>query len=99
MSFKVKPACFNAFGIAFTGPIPMILGSTPADAKLTNRAMGLIPNSFTNSSLIIKTNAAPSLICDEFPAVTEPSAANTGFKLPNAATVVSALGPSSFFTT
>ena len=35
-----NPACFNAFGIAFTGPIPMILGSTPAEAKFTNRAIG-----------------------------------------------------------
>ena len=27
-----NPACFKAFGIALTGPIPMILGSTPAAA-------------------------------------------------------------------
>ena len=55
-------------------------------------------NSFTNSSLIINTNAAPSLICDELPAVTLPSEAKTGFKFPNAAVLVSALGPSSLVT-
>ena len=31
-SFCCKPACFKALGIAFTGPIPIILGSTPAAA-------------------------------------------------------------------
>ena len=84
--------------MAFTGPIPMILGSTPADAKLTKRAIGVRFNSLTISSDMIKTNAAPSLICDEFPAVTLPAAAKTGFKFPNAAKVVSALGPSSLVT-
>ena len=62
ISFKVNPACFKAFGIAFTGPIPIILGSTPADAKFTKRAIGVIFNSLTISSLMINTKAAPSLI-------------------------------------
>ena len=98
MSFNDNPACFNAFGIAFTGPIPMILGSTPADAKFTKRAIGVTFNSFTISSLIINTNAAPSLICEEFPAVTLPSAAKTGFNFDNASIEVPNLGPSSLFT-
>ena len=55
-------------------------------------------NSLTISSLIINTKAAPSLICDEFPAVTLPSAAKTGRNLFNAVILVSALGPSSLLT-
>ncbi len=51
------------------------------------------------SSLMIKTKAAPSLICDELPAVTLPSAAKTGLNPAKAATDVPALGPSSCFTT
>ena len=99
ISFNVNPAWDKAFGIAFTGPIPMILGSTPAEAKLTKRAIGSRFNSLTISSLITKTKAAPSLIWEEFPAVTEPSAAKTGFKFAKASTVVPNLGPSSFATT
>ena len=85
--------------MAFTGPIPIILGSTPAEAKLTKRAIGVRFNSLTISSLIIKTKAAPSLICEEFPAVTLPSAAKTGLNPANASTEVPARGPSSLLTT
>ena len=31
-SLCFKPTCFKAFGIALTGPIPIIRGSTPAAA-------------------------------------------------------------------
>ncbi len=51
-----------------------------------------------NFSLTIITNAAPSLVCEELPAVTEPFASNTGFNFANASTVVSARGPSSVST-
>ena len=77
----------------------MILGSTPAEAKFTKRAIGVKFNSFTISSLITKTNAAPSLICEELPAVTLPSAAKTGLNPANASSEVPALGPSSLLTT
>ena len=50
------------------------------------------------SSLITITKAAPSLICDELPAVTLPPAANTGLSLFKMAVEVPALGPSSLFT-
>ena len=32
MSASVRPACLSAFGIASTGPMPMISGGTPATA-------------------------------------------------------------------
>ena len=45
-----------------------------------------------------KTKAAPSEVCEELPAVTEPPAAKTGFSFAKAAKLVSALGPSSVST-
>jgi len=44
------------------------------------------------------TKAAPSLICDEFPAVTLPPAANTALNFAKASLLVPALGPSSLVT-
>ncbi len=44
------------------------------------------------------TKAAPSLICEELPAVTLPPAANTGFNFPKTSLLVSARGPSSLDT-
>ena len=61
--------------------------------------MGVRLSSLTISSLIINTNAAPSLIWEEFPAVTLPSAAKTARNPANASTEVPARGPSSLFTT
>ena len=55
-------------------------------------------NSFTISSLITITKAAPSLICEEFPAVTLPSAANTARNLFKTVVEVPFLGPSSLVT-
>jgi hypothetical protein len=74
----------------------MILGSTPA-GKVYKRAIGAKFNSLTISSLITRTNAAPSLICEELPAVTLPSASK--LKPANASSEVPALGPSSLVTT
>ena len=77
----------------------MILGSTPAEAKFTNLAIGSRFNSFTISSLMTNTKAAPSLICEELPAVTLPLASKTGLNPAKASLEVPALGPSSLLTT
>jgi hypothetical protein len=61
--------------------------------------MGFRFNCFTMRSLITITKAAPSEVCDEFPAVTEPPMANTGLNLDNPSTVVSVRIPSSVATT
>ena len=50
----------------------MISGGTPATAKLTNRAIGFKPSLPPGPSDITSAAAAPSLVCEEFPAVTDP---------------------------
>ena len=72
MSLRESPALFNAFSEAFTGPIPIILGSTPAMAEETILANGVSLSLIIASSLPINKAAAPSFKPDEFPAVTEP---------------------------
>jgi hypothetical protein len=67
----------------------MILGSTPAEAKFTNLALALgsLYHFFTH----YKYKAAPSLICEELPAVTLPPASKTGLKPAKAPLEVPAL--------
>ncbi|MMZ62189.1 hypothetical protein D1872_243840 [compost metagenome] len=90
---------FNSLRIATTGPIPITSGATPPQAKWTIRPSGFIPYSFTFSSLISSTAAAPSLMPDEFPAVTEPFLRKAGFSFPNASIVTSRRGCSSCINT
>ena len=52
----------------------------------------------TISLVIINNTAAPSLVCEELPAVTDPLLANTGRSLAKASKLVSSLGPSSLST-
>ena len=52
----------------------MISGGTPAVAKLTKRASGFSPNSRALLSETTSAPAAPSLVCEELPAVTTPRA-------------------------
>ena len=68
-----SPARASAFRVAGTGPSPMQLGSTPATAVLTMRAMGFRPSSLATSGDATATAAAPSLMPLEVPAVTVPS--------------------------
>ena len=90
---------FISFCVAATGPIPMILGSTPARAPPTHVAIGLTPSSLAFSSLITTTAAAPSLIPEELPAVTIPSFLNAGRSFARPSAVIPALGPSSVSNT
>ena len=50
----------------------MMRGSTPPTAVATMRAIGVKPNSRTACSEAISSAHAPSLMPDEFPAVTDP---------------------------
>ena len=89
MSSNLSPACFNAFRngryridthnswINACGSIAHHAGDGPR-----------FNCCFIMRSLITITKAAPSEVCDEFPAVTVPPAANTGFNLPNPSTVI-----------
>ena len=58
--------------MAFTGPIPIILGSTPTTAELTILAIGFKLYFFTASSEAISVAAAPSFNPEALPAVTLP---------------------------
>ena len=64
--------------------MPITSGGTPATANDTKRPSGFNPRESAFSRLITSTAAAPSLVCDELPAVTVPLAANTGRSLPSA---------------
>ena len=62
----------SAFRDDGTGPIPMIRGSTPATAEETIRAIGSRLCFLTASSDAMRSAAAPSLMPEELPAVTDP---------------------------
>ena len=57
---------------------------TPAVAKATKRASGVRPRSRARAADITTTADAPSLVCEELPAVTVPSARNAGRSLASA---------------
>ena len=85
--------------VAGIGPVSIITGSTPASANVWKRARGFRPSSFAFSSLMISTAAAPSVICDELPAVITPSGLNAGFSVASFSTFESGRMPSSLATT
>ena len=64
-------------------------------AKATKRARGFAPSAWAFSADITTAAAAPSLICEELPAVTAPRAWNAGLSLASASSEVSRRGPSS----
>ena len=67
--------------MAGMGPVSIITGSTPARAKVWNRACGRRPSSLAFSSLMMSTADAPSVICELLPAVTLPSGLNAGLEV------------------
>ena len=76
ISSTLTPVRARSFWTAGTGPIPITRGSTPATALPTKAPSASTPRSRARSSLAITSAAAPSLIPDEFPAVTVPPARN-----------------------
>ncbi len=75
--------------------MPITSGSTPATAKERKASSGSMPSASALSRLITTSAAAPSLVCDELPAVTLPPLRKTGLSLPIASRVESARTPSS----
>src|ERR1700733_984991 len=69
MSSSVNLARSSTVVVAGIGPVSIVTGSTPARAKAWKRARGRRPSAFAFSSLITSTADAPSVICEEFPAV------------------------------
>src|SRR5438105_5142067 len=86
---SVNPASFSAFCEEGTGPIPMVLGSTPATVQDTMRPTGFNPRSLAVFSRATTTAAAPSTIPLAFPAVTMPSFLNDGGNFSRISIVVS----------
>ncbi len=81
--------------VAGIGPVSIITGSTPARANVWKRARGVRPSSLAFSSLMTSSAAEPSVICDEFAAVTTPSSLNAGFSLASVSIEESGRMPSS----
>ena len=81
--------------VAGIGPFSIVTGSVPATAKLWNRARGRRPSSSAFSALMTSTADAPSVICDELPAVILPSSLNAGLSLASVSAVVPSRIPSS----
>src|SRR5256885_13804027 len=76
-----QPAFFSAAREAGIGPVPMILGSTPAWPHETIRPRTFLPSLAACLALISTTAAAPSLMPDALPAGTVPALSNAGFGL------------------
>ena len=98
ISAKLRPARPSALFAAGTGPIPIIAGSTPAEAAAAIRARGVNPWAFTASASARISAAAPSFTPDALPAVTVPSARNGVANLANCSLVVVGRGCSSLST-
>ena len=95
----VQPAFSSALREAGIGPVPITAGSTPVVAQDTTLASGFRPRFSASSAVISTTAAAPSLMPDALPAVTEPSLEKAGFSLAMASTVAPWRGYSSWSTT
>src|SRR4051812_37146807 len=93
-----QPAFFSAARDAGIGPVPMILGSTPAWPHDTMRPRIVLPSLAACLAVISTTAAAPSLMPEALPAVTVPSFSNAGFSLAIASTVAPWRGYSSSAT-
>ena len=72
MSFIIMPAIFSTLWVAYSGLMPIRDGSKPAKATALIMPSGRKPSARARSALMITAAAAPSVIGDEFPAVTVP---------------------------
>ena len=71
----------------------MVAGSTPATALATIRAIGRSPSSRARASLITSSAAAPSLMPELLPAVTDPVASRLNAGLSAASDSMRGVGP------
>ena len=87
-SAAFHPARCKALREAGTGPIPIVAGSSPLVPNAAMRARGFSPSAAAFLAVITTTAAAPSLIPDALPAVTEPALSNAGRNPASASAVV-----------
>src|SRR5262245_38048481 len=85
----------STLGVTGMGAVSISTGSSAASANAWNRARGVSPSLLAASSLATSTAAAPSVIWEEFPAVTTPSGLNAGLSPASRSSVVSRRTPSS----
>jgi hypothetical protein len=78
MSSSVSLAFWSTRVVAGMGAVSMMTGSLAATAKVWNRARGVKPSWEARSSVITRTAAAPSEICEDDAAVTCPPSTNAG---------------------
>src|SRR5690606_19130913 len=97
-SAAVQPARSRQRWLAGIGPVPMMVGSTPALAWALMVASGVRPSCFAFSALHTMTAAAPSFREEALPAVTEPSFLKAGRSLPRLSPVTPSRGHSSLST-
>ena len=64
------PARASTLWVAGIGPVSISVGSSPTTLEARIRARGRSPSAAARSSLISSRAPAPSVICDELPAVT-----------------------------
>mmetsp|Transcript_25129 Transcript_25129/g.63060 ORF Transcript_25129/g.63060 Transcript_25129/m.63060 type:complete len:206 (-) Transcript_25129:235-852(-) len=98
MSPTCSPAFSSAAGMAYAGPTPINLGSTPTTAKLLMRARMGKPSSLAALRRAKRTSEAPSETWLAFPAVVEPPGLKLAFSFARPSNVVPARGPSSALT-
>ena len=103
---SIQPSCSTLtplrsriFSIAGLGAYPMISGSMPTLVKSTSSASGVRPRSAATDARVSTIMQAPSLMPDALPAVTLPSASNTGRIPASFSSVRPARGCSSTSTT
>ena len=87
ISSWVLPASFKAFGIAKDGAVVKWAGSWAASPQPIILAIGFKPKASTFSFEANTIAAAPSLIVDEFGAVTVPSVTKAGLTVLNLASL------------
>ena len=85
----VSPDFARIFSVAGIGPFSIVIGSTPTIVEVTMRARGVRPCFFTASSDARITTDAPSVICDDEPAVCTPPSI-TALSVPSFSREVSA---------
>src|SRR5262249_50949641 len=89
MSDIAKPVRSNSRRVASIGPVSISTGSTPTRHSSTKRARGRRLSSLAFAAVISSTAAAPSVICDDDPAVCTRSARATGLSAASASRDVS----------
>ena len=98
-SLAFQPARCKAFCDAGTGPMPMVAGSKPLVPKEAMRAKGVKPKAAAFLADMTTTAAAPSLMPEALPAVTEPALSKAGRKPAKASALVFLLMNSSVLNT